>query len=120
MSQDFMNGVEYFNRQFFFEAHDVWEELWRETQGTLRLFYQGLIQAAVGLYHLSNGNYKGACSQLTKSIGKLEQFQPVCDGLDVLALITGIQVCLDDSAKLLRGELVAFDETKIPQIVLTT
>ncbi len=120
MSQEFLTGVEFFNTHFFFEAHDVWEELWREASGQIRLFYQGLIQAAVGLYHLSNGNFKGACSQLSKSLAKLEQFPPVYEGLDLLVLRTGIQQCLNGATGLLRGELVVFDESTIPQIVILT
>lgn len=67
-------GINFFNRGQYFEAHEVWEDLWRLTQGPLRLFYQGLVQAAVGLHHLSNGNLNGARSQLAKSIAKLEQY----------------------------------------------
>lgn len=67
----FERGVEEFNGQFFFEAHDTWEELWMQTTGPHRLFYQGLIQVSVGFYHLSNGNYKGACSQFGKALAKL-------------------------------------------------
>jgi predicted metal-dependent hydrolase len=67
-------GIEEFNRGEYFEAHDTWEEVWRETRGEERLFYQGLIQAAVGLYHLSCGNITGATSQLLKAIAKLEQY----------------------------------------------
>jgi hypothetical protein len=59
-------GVEEFNRAYFFEAHETLEELWRETSGPLRPFYQGLIQLAVALYHLSNGNRRGALNLLIK------------------------------------------------------
>ena len=53
MDARFLKGIEEFNRRFFFEAHDLWEEVWVETVGDHRLFYQGLIQTAVGFYHLS-------------------------------------------------------------------
>ena len=45
----YLAGIVLFNRGDYFEAHDVWELLWQETFGEDRPFYQGLIQAAVGL-----------------------------------------------------------------------
>ena len=67
-------GINFFNAGLYFEAHERWEDLWRISEGPLRLFYQGLIQAAVGLHHLSRGNLNGARAQITKSVGKLEQY----------------------------------------------
>jgi predicted metal-dependent hydrolase len=55
----YLKGIAYFNACEFFEAHEVWEELWKEYQGELRLFYKGLIQAAVALHHFGNGNIPG-------------------------------------------------------------
>lgn len=79
-------GVEEFNGAHFFEAHDTLEELWRDTSGPLRLFYQGLIQLAVGFYHLSNGNRRGALNLLEKGLAKLEAYHPVCQDIDVDSL----------------------------------
>ena len=56
----YLAGVRFFNDRDFFEAHEVWEDLWAESHGDERRFYQGLIQAAVGLFHFGNGNLAGA------------------------------------------------------------
>lgn len=56
----YLQGIAHFNDRDFFEAHEVWEELWMEEQGPPRRFYQGLIQAAVALHHFGNGNLRGA------------------------------------------------------------
>jgi predicted metal-dependent hydrolase len=56
----YLAGILFFNEQDYFEAHEVWEDLWSESHGDERRFYQGLIQAAVGLYHFSTGNLGGA------------------------------------------------------------
>jgi predicted metal-dependent hydrolase len=56
----YLAGILFFNEQDFFEAHEVWEDLWSESHGDERRFYQGLIQAAVGLYHFTGGNLGGA------------------------------------------------------------
>src|SRR5262245_57419384 len=52
----YLAGVLFFNRRDFFEAHEVWEDLWQECTGPERKFVQALIQAAVALYHFGNGN----------------------------------------------------------------
>jgi predicted metal-dependent hydrolase len=74
MADLLQDGINFFNDGRYFEAHEAWEDLWRETRGPLRFFYQGLVQAAVGLHHLSKGNLNGSMAQLRKSISKLEQY----------------------------------------------
>ena len=56
----YLAGVQLFNRHDFFEAHEVWEDLWAEEHGAAHLFLQGMIQIAVGLCHFCNGNLRGA------------------------------------------------------------
>jgi uncharacterized protein len=56
----YLEGIRYFNECEFFEAHEVWEDLWADYQGPSRRFYQGLIQVAVCLHHFGNGNGRGA------------------------------------------------------------
>lgn len=55
----YLQGIELFNRGEYFDAHEVWEDLWHDTAGPDRRFYQGLIQAAVTVYHAGNGNVPG-------------------------------------------------------------
>ncbi len=112
----FERGIREFNGQFFFEAHDTWEELWMETSGHHRLFYQGLIQTAVGFYHLSNENYKGACSQFSKALTKLEQYLPAYHGVETQLLVDCLRDCLHDAESLREGKPIRFDVSKIPQI----
>lgn len=74
MNAPLNEGIFFFNAGDYFRAHETWEDLWRETEGHARPFYQGLIHAAVGLYHLGRGNRAGARSQLEKALQKLRQF----------------------------------------------
>src|SRR5437867_4562666 len=67
-------GINFFNAGHYFDAHEKWEDLWRVTRGPLRLFYQGLVQAAVGMHHLSRGNQNGGRAQLTKSLATLGEY----------------------------------------------
>jgi predicted metal-dependent hydrolase len=74
MSDPLEAGIIFFNSGRYFEAHEAWEDQWRVAGGPLRLYYQGLVQAAVGLAHLSRGNLNGAKAQLEKSLAKLRQY----------------------------------------------
>ena len=49
-------------RENFFEAHDVWQRVWKNAEGEEKTFYQGLIQAAAALLHVQRGNSVGAIS----------------------------------------------------------
>jgi len=90
------DGINFFNSGRYFEAHEAWEDLWRPTRGPLRLFYQGLIQAAVGLHHLNAGNLNGARAQLTKCLQKLEQYPPGFCQIDNAKLTGDIRNTLRD------------------------
>jgi predicted metal-dependent hydrolase len=79
----FLRGVDQFNRCEFFQCHETWEELWLEERGASRLFYKGLIQAAVALFHLGNGNCHGAEKLLLGAQGYLSPYRPKYLGLDV-------------------------------------
>ena len=111
-------GVDEFNAERFFEAHDVWEELWRETSGSDRLFYQGLIQTAAGLYHLTCNNFKGACSQFGKALSKLEQYLPAYQGINTQHLVERIRECLRDAEMLRTGQAERHTVCVLPKILI--
>ena len=88
-----------------------------ETTGSHRVFYQGLIQTAVGFYHLSNDNFKGACSQFGKALTKLEQYLPSFHGINTQQFVESVRSCLVDAEHLCEGSKVEFDVFRIPQII---
>jgi predicted metal-dependent hydrolase len=85
--QAFWQGVEQFNRQDFYACHDTLEALWMEALSPQKRFYQGVLQIAVACYHLGNLNWRGAVILLGEGIGRLGDYQPVYEGIDVEALI---------------------------------
>jgi len=52
----YQQGIDLFNEGRFFECHEAWEEIWKRSDGEVKLFYQGLIQAAVAILHAQRGN----------------------------------------------------------------
>jgi len=103
----YLQGIEYFNECEFFEAHEVWEEVWQEYQGPSRRFYQGLIQVAVCLHHFGNGNVRGAKKLFHSSRGYLEKFTPRHRGLDVEKLLRELEHCCEE---------ILISQEEIPQV----
>ena len=56
----FSQGVALFNAAEWYEAHDMFEDLWHETADPERRTLQGIIQVAVAQLHLQRGNTRGA------------------------------------------------------------
>jgi hypothetical protein len=89
----YLAGVLLFNAQDFFEAHEVWEDLWAESHGNERRFYQGLIQAAVGLCHFGNGNLAGALKLYRSSRDYMEPCPSPFLGLDTINFWRQMEAC---------------------------
>ena len=89
----YLKGIDYFNDCEFFEAHEVWEELWTAMEGPSRKFYQGLIQVAVCLHHFGNGNIRGAKKLYNSSTNYLQPYGPVHANLDVDKLLRELKTC---------------------------
>ena len=68
----FDEGIALFNAGKFFECHEAWEEIWKRSRGDEKLFYQGIIQAAVAILHAQRGNLIGAASLYAKASAKLD------------------------------------------------
>jgi predicted metal-dependent hydrolase len=87
----FQHGIELFNSGKFFEAHEVLEDVWRESKGDRKQFLQGLVQLAVGFHHHSTGNITGAESVLMRGIGNLAGYPDEYEGINVRMLHDGVQ-----------------------------
>ncbi len=85
-NQQLQKGIDCFNRQLFYEAHEAWEHLWLKERGDDRLFLQGLIQVAGGFHHVQKGRFKPAITCLKKGKAKLENYLPFHQGLDLRSL----------------------------------
>lgn len=75
----------------FFNAHEELEELWRQTQGEQKLFFNGLIHAVVALYQHQRNNALGACRQCVRMQEKLAPFAPEFYGVQVDQLVCAVE-----------------------------
>jgi hypothetical protein len=71
-----------------FQAHEVFEGVWKATLGEQRELWQGLAQLAVGLTHVQRGNSKGAVRLLRRGADRIDPYtaEPP-HGLDVAGLV---------------------------------
>ncbi|PIQ28483.1 DUF309 domain-containing protein [bacterium (Candidatus Blackallbacteria) CG17_big_fil_post_rev_8_21_14_2_50_48_46] len=64
-------GLYCFNQGAYFEAHEIFEELWRSLPPPQKTSLQGLIQVAVACVHLHRQNERGARSLFKKAAQNL-------------------------------------------------
>jgi predicted metal-dependent hydrolase len=104
----YREGLRLFNEHEFFACHDVLEELWTETLGPEREFYQGLIQASVALFHFGEGNLGGARRLYESSRRYLEPYRPRYLGVDVDRFLSETRTCF---AALLEAPAGAYPQS---------
>jgi uncharacterized protein len=92
----YLAGIVLFNRGDYFEAHEVWEELWMVSAGPEKRYYQGLIQAAVGLCHFCNGNVRGAVKLYHSSRDYMSRCGADYLGLDIEAFWQQMSACFEE------------------------
>lgn len=73
-SGQFERGLAHFNAREFFEAHEVWEEIWLAAPAPEKTFLQGMIQIAAAFHHYSRRNLRGTKSLLVAGLAKIEGF----------------------------------------------
>jgi uncharacterized protein len=86
-SPEFERGIAEFNQQQFYACHDTLEAIWVDALEVDKRFYQGILQVAVGCYHLSNDNLRGAIILLGEAVRRLCDYQPDYEEIDVEQLL---------------------------------
>lgn len=96
-------AIRLFNDRYFFEAHEVLEDVWRQEHGEPRLFLQGLIQLCAAFHHVQNGNLVGAITLLERGAEKMRRYRAGYLGIDTVSLLAHV----DASRALLEGRVRA-------------
>lgn len=89
--QEFWQGIELFNTGQFYACHDTLEALWMESAEPDKSFYQGILQISVALYHLGNGNLKGAIILLGEGSNRLARYPSIYSQVDVDELLEQVR-----------------------------
>ena len=89
MDERLISYLYFFNtEQDYYACHEYGESLWLELGRPQVL--KGFIQAAVCLYHLSNGNLRGATTMWNRAKGYLRDGLPSYQCIDTKSLIQDI------------------------------
>ncbi len=88
-------AVEQFNSGAYYACHETLEKLWLEDKTRERDVYKGILQIAVALFHMRQGNISGTKRLLRSGASLIRPFGPKWSGLDLERLGS-------DSLKLLQ------------------
>lgn len=95
----FQNGIDLFNNAQYWEAHESWEDIWKElgdeSLDDWEILLRGLIQIAAGLHCVSLQKKRGARGNLKKGWTKILLWDGEFLGLNLSALATEAERCLD-------------------------
>jgi uncharacterized protein len=80
---EFWQGLDQFNQGEFYACHDTLEAIWIPCVGPEKPLYQGIIQIAVAIYHLSNLNWRGTVILMGEGLNRLRDYPDVYEGLDL-------------------------------------
>ena len=87
------HGIALFNSGKFWEAHEAWEEIWKNHPEDGRFFIQGLIQLAAAYHQLGKKVYRGVLIHLKQAQERLKLFPADFLGIDILPILQ----IIDDS-----------------------
>jgi len=75
LDQHYVGFFDCFNRQLFYEAHEVLEHIWlKDKQGPNGAFYKGLIQLAGAFVHLQKNHPQPAGALFKLALANLEKY----------------------------------------------
>ena len=107
-----------FNRQLYYEAHEVLEFLWlKDRQGTNGAFYKGLIQLAGAFVHLQKNRPGPAAALFRLALANLEKYPARHERLDLNETRLLIEAWLK-RLTVAPGEKPLLDDTNLPRIEL--
>ena len=113
---ELIRGIEQFNAGAWFDCHETLEEIWVGETGVARDFYQGILQVAVALHHLREGNYQGAVLLFRNGAQLLGHVAPVCQGVQVTRLIQDTDQIREALEVLGPERMAELDPALVPRV----
>lgn len=100
LAPQYLGYFDCFNRQLFFEAHEVLEQLWlKERHGPNDAFYRGLIQLAGAFVHLQKQRDQPATALFRRAQTNLAKYAPQYQRLDISEILRLIDEWLGELDK---------------------
>jgi uncharacterized protein len=112
----YLEGLRLYAEGRYWDSHEAWEEIWRESSGAARHFFQGLIQLDAALIHTQRGHWGGVANLLRRALGHLEACPDQFLGLDVGRLRQQLRAYQEEIDALKEGNKEAFDWRLCPPL----
>ncbi len=109
-------GMTTFNHGDFFEAHEIFEEVWQDEKSHGRDFYRALIQISVAYLQIERGNFRGAVKMFTRVQQWLAKLPDQCRGVDIAALKMEINEVFREVERYGARGIANFDRSKFNKI----
>ena len=90
-SQPFLEGAKLFNGGFFWEAHEEWQEVWREQVGEGKLFMEAFVQLAEAYSFIKLGKVATAIYLFDKSIKRFSGYERVRCSVLISRLVADVK-----------------------------
>lgn len=119
LPRDFVYAISLFNRRYYWETHEVLEDLWMDETGRKRTFYQGIIQAAASLYHVLGANPKGVIKLALDALPKIGLPYDNPWKIDTGPLISSLNHYKTQAEEILGQARSGFDYRLLPVIELS-
>ena len=113
-SKAFLKAIDLFNQKYFWECHEVLEEVWLTKVPPLKTFIQGIIQAAAAFYHVLNENPRGVLKLAGDSLAKLKPFLPNYEEMEVALFVERLQEFEKKAQDIISGKATEFELSRIP------
>lgn len=119
----FSQGLAQLNSGAFFACHETLEGLWLAEPGEVRQLYQGVIQIAVGCFHLAErANWVGATRKLDEGARRIARTLPLLPvghdgyGVDWQALVAAADTLQAHLRALGPTRTAEYERELLPQV----
>ena len=114
----FQEAVETYRQGLYYEAHELWEDLWlEEDDDDRRRFLQALIQITSAIYKVQNDvARRGALSLLDRALQRLEGLPDGYWGIALDRFRTQTTRCREEVARLIEAGEDTLDPRLIPRL----
>jgi len=112
----YLEYFDLFNERYFYDCHEVLEDLWLDTFESSRKFYQGLIHLATAFQHLFRGNRAGSEQRFLSTLEYLRHYPHVFEGLDLEAVRASIHYWLEQLRVSSPETRVIYCDAMVPKL----
>lgn len=98
---EYLLGVDYYNFAYWWEAHEILEEIWHRVghQSEQGQFLQGLIQVAAGFLHRFGGRTRQFRIQSERGRARLIKIPDVYMGVDIAVFVKELEATTEQPSQ---------------------